>query len=869
MAQSARGDRGFAAEFADRVFDLKILDPAMGSGHFLTSAIDYLAREIIDAQEKQAAQQGIETVNKEHDINWARRQVAQRCIYGVDLNPLAVELAKVSLWLRTLAAEQPLAFLDHHLKTGNSLVGSDIEEIEELESDTGGSGQNASLADFGVTRKGTIEQLMGIYQDFIAIENQELADVKEMESKYDEFEQNKLRQRLEAMTNVHTAEHFGCDSIPQDAYKRMAASLEDDDSWEDIMDTSWFQTSRKWAEKNQYFHWSLEFPEVFYNEEGGEISDPGFDAIIGNPPYVRVQNLDHDLIDYLKTQYQVAYRRIDVSLMFFELATQLCKISGRASYISSMQFRNSTYGEKLRDYLAERDIEKIVDFGDLPVFEDATTYAGILVWKPSENTDRTVDYTKVNSLSDELVDVLRNETDSDAISRYQTSLLPNEEWTFTNKEEEALINELEENPRLTEFAESCTGMFTGRDEIFLFEPEEAKESDIEDDIFLDVIRGGDPERWHLPQASKKSIYPYQEVDGQTKLLSVTTLQNEYPNAYEYLLSHKEELAERQDSRENIDGNDWYKLTRPGRIPVFNTRKIVTSGESKQNQFCIDEVGSGYSNARVFSVVPENLSAETLLGMLNSKVAEFYLHSISRIKRGGYYSYSCSYLDEVPIPPSIDDRLEELVEVICNKTAELDALNLNLGDYLGNYSEGKNLGELYMPANNLSGTVLTATTDDKDNLRLGDVSVTRENGTVNLYATARYKPVEPDEYETDQWGYTETEPIHAMQFAGLDRKMEQLLVDFVPMAIDKAGGFAGFRETATTTMSLIDRLSALQLPELNDVEDGMSRYIEIHTTAEDLNQEIAELETQIDQLVYDMFDLSEEQIELIESSVNDR
>jgi len=120
---------GFAEEFAERIFELKILDPAMGSGHFLTSAVDYLAREIIDAQERQAAQQGIETVEEDHDINWARRKVAQRCIYGVDLNPLATELAKVSLWLRTLAAEQPLAFLDHHLKTGNSLVGSDIEDV--------------------------------------------------------------------------------------------------------------------------------------------------------------------------------------------------------------------------------------------------------------------------------------------------------------------------------------------------------------------------------------------------------------------------------------------------------------------------------------------------------------------------------------------------------------------------------------------------------------------------------------------------------------------------------------------------------------------------------------------------------------------
>ena len=165
VGRSAFDEGGFAVEFAERVFDLKVLDPAMGGGHFLTSAVDYLAREIIDAQERQAAQEGIETVEESHDINWARRQVAQKCIYGVDLNPLAVELAKVSLWLRTLAAEQPLAFLDHHLKTGNSLVGSDIEDTDELESDAN-EGPNASLADFGVVRQGTIDHLMDVYEDF-------------------------------------------------------------------------------------------------------------------------------------------------------------------------------------------------------------------------------------------------------------------------------------------------------------------------------------------------------------------------------------------------------------------------------------------------------------------------------------------------------------------------------------------------------------------------------------------------------------------------------------------------------------------------------------------------------------------------------
>lgn len=175
----------------------------------------------------------------------------------------------------------------------------------------------------------------------------------------------------------------------------------------------------------------------------------------------------------------------------------------------------------------------------------------------------------------------------------------------------------------------------------------------------------------------------------------------------------------------------------------------------------------------------------------------------------------------------------------------------------------------MPASNLNETILTDTSEEKENLRLGEVIVKQENGTVNLYATARYKPVDSEDYETDQWGYTETEPILAMQFVGVDRMMERLLLDFVPVAVEEAGGFAGFRETATKTKSLIDRLSDLQLPKVSDVEEGMERYIKIHSKAEELEQEIEELETEINDQVYDMYGLSEEQIDLIEATVDDR
>ena len=126
----------------EQILRLKILDPAMGSGHFLVEATDFLAREllkvlsgepllrpskemvIMEAREPYGSKEP-----EEEDIRWARREVVERCIFGVDLNPLAVELAKLSLWLYTVAKNRPLNFLDHHLRCGNSLIGASIDDL--------------------------------------------------------------------------------------------------------------------------------------------------------------------------------------------------------------------------------------------------------------------------------------------------------------------------------------------------------------------------------------------------------------------------------------------------------------------------------------------------------------------------------------------------------------------------------------------------------------------------------------------------------------------------------------------------------------------------------------------------------------------
>jgi type II restriction/modification system DNA methylase subunit YeeA len=460
-------ESGFAEEFAERIFELKILDPAMGSGHFLTNTIDYLAREIIDAQERQAEQQGVETVGQGQDINWARRQVAQHCIYGVDLNPLAVELAKVSLWLRTLAAEQPLAFLDHHLKTGNSLVGSDIESIDELETDANG-GPNASLADFGAVRRGTIDHLMDIYEEFIAIENTELADAKEMERKYREIERDDLRTRLVAMANVKTAEDFEL-ALPSGAYDRMARALSSDDEWDDVEETDWFRSAQAMAADRSFLHWKLEFPEVFYKVDGSDRENPGFDAVIGNPPYVRQEQLTL-LKTALKRNYDAFSSSADLYVYFIERGIELLGEGNQFGYITSNKFMRSEYGKSVRQLLMNRaELREIIDFGELPVFSDASTFpAIILLNQDMMEKSQSVRVTRVKNLEfDNLSDTVEKSgypiTDSG---------LHDEGWSLANDHIASMYSELENKcVELREYldGEIHWGIKTGLNDAFVLD----------------------------------------------------------------------------------------------------------------------------------------------------------------------------------------------------------------------------------------------------------------------------------------------------------------------------------------------------------------------------------------------------------------
>jgi len=902
---------GLAQAFADEVFNLKILDPAMGSGHFLTVAIDYLAREIIDAQEKQAAQEGIETVDEQRDINWARRQVAQRCIYGVDLNPLAVELAKVSLWLRTLAAEQPLAFLDHHLKTGNSLVGSDIEAVLDNGDPDNGTkeGQLTLQESFDRTRRQALEHVTDQFEDLLAIDNETLDDIKEMEAVYEEVRDDPLYQHLIAMANVHTAEQFGLD-VPGDAHELMAEALRDD-SWEDIKGEDWYRSAQGMAEDQRFFHWELEFPIAFYEQDGERKEDGGFDAVIGNPPYVRQEQLKESK-SYFQDKYEVYHGMTDLYAYFMEKGKSLLATDGQFGYIVSNKFMRSSYGESLRKMVKDTHIREIIDFGELPVFgEDVSAYPCIILFQNKTSESDNVRVCKLDSLD---FNSLYDHVDKQS---YNLSVehLPDAGWSLDNAKLTKAISGLE-GERFYDYVdqEIYFGLKTGLNKAFYISEEEKDDilTQQNQELIKPIIKGTDVDRYLINNPNRYAIvipsgWTQDNLGDVEEEIAWEQLLSKYPNIATHLSEYKERAKKRDDM-----GDYWWEVRPCDYYWAFEKTKIVYPDIAEESKFVMDDEGL-YVDATLFAVPQDDYY---LLALLNSSLLELKLKSISPQVRGGYYRYKTEYLGRIPIfeidsktPESersemvsqllenyqeyinggekipvnthddvLRDFLAELSERMVTYYRNHHALNLNLLDYLGIPSDelpdskaGDTLGDLQMPAGGVADTPLTETTDEYEGLRIEDVTFEEDDARLVLSVDISYKVDDDDPRETDRWNRldeSEFETYEAMVFVGLSEAEETLLREFVPVAVEIAEGFAGFRQGATKTNSPLDRLKDLMLPVIDDVRTGLKQYIEIRERANKLELKIEKTDQLIDEIVYELYGLTDEEIEIVESAVKD-
>ena len=311
---------GGSAPRPEAVLDLKVCDPAMGSGAFLVEACRQLGDALIEAWKVHGGRPGIPA--DEDETVFARRLVAQKCLYGVDRNPLAVDLAKLSLWLVTLARNHPLTFVDHAFRAGDSLVGLSRTQIGAFDWKEGGGDFVALLAREALKRVRALRRQ-------IREAGEEVADY-ERRALWMDAEHELASVRLHG--DLVLAAFFG-ESNPaarERERKRLAADVRNRRA---DKHRSWIKELRAGDPPLAPFHWEIEFPEVFDRE------NPGFDAFVGNPPFAGKNTLNaanpSGYLDWLKHAHQQSHGNSDLVAHFFRCGFHLLRDGGALGLIAT------------------------------------------------------------------------------------------------------------------------------------------------------------------------------------------------------------------------------------------------------------------------------------------------------------------------------------------------------------------------------------------------------------------------------------------------------------------------------------------------------------------------------------------------------
>jgi hypothetical protein len=270
----------------ERILELAVLDPAMGSGAFLVASCFYLA-------------QAYEAAMLEHggcrpgDFGPAeraaiRRTIAERCLYGVDLNPMAVQLARLSLWLATLSADRPLSFLDHHLVSGDSLLGAWLSSLPRGWHTTRQKPLGLPLID-AATVADAMRSTVPARFSLARTPNDTADQVRDKERQLTALNaRDGLPAKWKRVADLWCAAWFArpCERPPASAFGALSdAVLGGARTLPDSVSKRFLEAAEGAASRKSFFHWELEFPEVFFSTDGSPRPRAGFDAVLGNPPW--------------------------------------------------------------------------------------------------------------------------------------------------------------------------------------------------------------------------------------------------------------------------------------------------------------------------------------------------------------------------------------------------------------------------------------------------------------------------------------------------------------------------------------------------------------------------------------------------------
>ncbi len=628
--REAKGTKeGSKAAQAKAVLSLNVLDPAMGSGHFLVEAIDYLAERLVAADllpedlrapDGKVLEPGIErsaTGRGIDELAYWKRRVAQSCVYGVDINPMAVELAKLSIWLSTAAGDRPLSFLDHHLRAGNSLVGTRLADLTGDGAAPASDSAGGSRSRKGRASKGEMAAAMAAGQlswfaddsfrrtvstavdSMWLIEENPAAtveDVRKQEALYASLRQQVAGQ-FKARADVLAARRFGL-RVAGDQMKPLLDLAAGRALAAPAPITELLAAAERTAAAQAFFHWELEFPEVFFDRNGQALGvRGGFDAVLGNPPYVRQEELG-PLKPYLAEAYPQTFSGVaDLYVYFYQRGLELLRAQGRMSYIVTNKWMRAGYGQPLRGWLAGQNaVSEVIDFGHAPIFQDADVFPCILFLERQDQD--AVDPAAPHTLITEFPrDQLHRVTIADYVARHAHRVprrrFSADPWSL---EPQPVVDLMDKIRRvgipLAEFAgvKPYYGIKTGLNEAFLIDTA-TKERLVREDprsaeIIKPYLRGQDIKRWAPEWAglwmiviasSSDREWPWSGMGANSEAEFASV----FPAIHGHLKPFEEGLQRRQDK-----GRSWWELRPCSYYDVFDKPTIIHTDITWRSQFAL-------------------------------------------------------------------------------------------------------------------------------------------------------------------------------------------------------------------------------------------------------------------------------------------
>ena len=513
--------------YRDRLKTLRIVDPACGSGVFLIMAFDFLKAELTRVNDK--IKELLPKIEHYGDLleYVPDSEILTNNLFGVDVNVESVEIARLSLWIRTARRGKVLDSLDTSLRVGDSLI---------------------------------------------------------------------------------------------------------EDS--------------NFAYLNHAFTWETAFPNVF--------AEGGFDVVLGNPPYVRMERIKA-IKPYLEKRYEVVSDRADLYCYFFERGLRLLKPGGRLGFISSNTFFKTGSGKPLRDYLRrEATLEGIVDFGDLQVFDGVTTYPAILTMKRgAAPKGHDLRFWKLDAVPEANFQA----TWEKAAGPYPQAALGTGSWEFENDSLRALRDKLI-NGRTTlkdVYGPPLMGVKTGLKSAFVITAE-TKEKISRDPLSVSLLKplieGKNLQRWHGDHHEHWLIYiPKNRINIE-----------QYPGIRDWLLPMREKLENRAAQQE------WFELqqAQEAYAPHFEAPKIMWSDVASEARCHLDVSGTFGENTCYFLPCEEF----SVAAYLNSKLAWFVIKALTPIAQGGYARFQTQFVEQLPLPSAIlgNPNLDESAK-LCHQLAE--------------------------------------------------------------------------------------------------------------------------------------------------------------------------------------------------------